>query len=147
FSSSGFQSKIQVEPMCERRVSTAAPAGVFAIIGKLRPKKKAAGGPPHECDGQSAALLDAQALRWTRLQTVGSRSVSIYEQVMCQVCRVAFPLLRTTRDIPAAAPLRKLWLHNLPKCCPYRSLIVQRTNHVVQRTNHALVRPSSSAAR
>jgi len=67
FSSSGFQSEIQVEPMCERRVRPAAPAGVFAIIRMLRRKKKAAGGPPHECDGQSAALLDAQALRWTRL--------------------------------------------------------------------------------
>jgi hypothetical protein len=57
-----------VEPMSERRVSLAGPVGVFAFMRKLHPQKKAAGGPPHECEGQSAALLDSQALHWTQIK-------------------------------------------------------------------------------
>src|SRR5580700_1445611 len=65
FSSSGFHSEIQVEPMSQRLVNPAVPAGLFAIMRKLLPAKKPLA-DPHVCDGQSAALLYARALRWTR---------------------------------------------------------------------------------
>src|SRR5664279_4614635 len=57
--------RLAAEPMNVRRVSPVAPVGVLAFMRKLLAKKKPLA-DPHESEGQSAALLDAQALHWTQ---------------------------------------------------------------------------------
>jgi len=61
-------SEIQAEPMCERRVSTAAPAGVLCDHTYAPSQKKKPLADHHtNVTASQRRLLDAQALRWTRL--------------------------------------------------------------------------------
>jgi hypothetical protein len=60
--------RLAAEPSSDRRVTLAGLSGVLTLCASSFQNKKAAGGPSHAWEGQSAALLDLDEARlWTQI--------------------------------------------------------------------------------